>query len=83
MKDIAVTTKGNREYFCARGWYRQAKDNKWARITVDHVKIIWADRDYLYNYKEGNYVRCLTKEHWVKVRQNEVPLQVFNRLEAL
>jgi hypothetical protein len=81
-KDTAVTTVNHRDYYCAQGWYHQPVRNKWARITVDKVKIMWADKDYEYNYQLGDYVFSLAKEHWTKVRHNEVPLAVHNRLEA-
>jgi hypothetical protein len=81
-KDTAVTTVNNRGYYCAQGWYHHPVRNKWARITVDKVKIMWAGNDYEYTYKQGDYVFSLAKEHWTKVRHNEVPLAVHNRLEA-
>ncbi len=93
-KDTAVTTVNNRGYYCAQGWYHHPVRNKWARITADKVKIMWADNDYEYRYnmwadndyeyryKQGDYVFSLAKEHWTKVRHNEVPLAVHNRLEV-
>jgi hypothetical protein len=83
MSDIVVTNRNNRLFYCARGWYKHKTTNKWARITVDKVKVITWDNEYIYDYKVGENVRSLKKEDWDRKRILDLPLRIFNRLEAL
>lgn len=83
MSDIVTTNPNNRLYFCGRGWYYHPTHNKWARITTDRLKVIWHDKDYVYNYRLGDNVRSLSKKLWVKTKQQDVPVHIYNRLEAL
>jgi hypothetical protein len=83
MSDIVVTNRNNRHFYCDQGWYKHKTRNKWARITVDKVKVNWFDNDYVYDYQVGDNVRSLAKDHWERKVQQDVPMPVYNRLEAL
>jgi len=83
MSDIVVTTPKNRFFFSARGWYFHPVRNKWARITNEQVKVIHYREEFVYDYKVGENVRSLNKKAWVKKKQEEVPIGIYNRLEAL
>jgi len=83
MSDIVVTTRNNRFFYCDQGWYKHKTRNKWARITVDQLKVIWWNKNYVYDFEVGDEVRSLNKNFWERKTQQEVPMPVYNRLEAL
>jgi N-acetylneuraminic acid mutarotase len=82
MNDIVATAKENRSYYCACGWYYHPTANKWARIKPNKVKVLAHGNTYLYNRKPTTIVISLNKEVWDKVRQDQVPLEVYNVLEG-
>jgi hypothetical protein len=82
MADIVSTTKENRGYYCANGWYYHRVQRKWARVTDELVKVIWLGKLYHYTKQsKTGLILSLNKKVWQKVRQDQVPLGVYNDLE--